>query len=124
MARDFASWLSRYPPATRTTLRSLRTAIRAAAPKVTETFSYGLPTFDLDGKHLVALGAGAKHVSLYPMSSVTLSSFTAQLKKYSTSKGTVRFEPGKPVPAALVKKIVKARMAELKARAAKRQSRR
>jgi len=96
----------------RAALEMLRKTIRSAAPKAQECISYGLPAFRLDGRSLVAFGAWANHCSFYPMSSATLKDFQDDLKDFQTSKGTIRFSPGKPLPATLVKKLVKARMAE------------
>jgi uncharacterized protein YdhG (YjbR/CyaY superfamily) len=96
----------------RAALEKVRKAIRAAAPKAEECISYGLAAFRLDGKPLVAFGASTKHCSFYPMSSTTVAAHQDELKDYETSKGTIRFSPDKPLPAALVRRLVKARIAE------------
>ena len=96
----------------RVALEKLRKTIRAIAPKAEECISYGLAAFRLNGRPLVAFGAWANHCALYPMSSATVKAFEDQLKSFETSKGTIRFSTNKPLPAALVKKIVKARIAE------------
>jgi uncharacterized protein YdhG (YjbR/CyaY superfamily) len=96
----------------RAVLEKLRKTIRAAAPRAEECISYGLAAFRLNGRPLVAFGAWANHCAFYPMSSKTLKSFGGQLKKFETSKGTIRFSADKPLPAALVRKLVKARIAE------------
>lgn len=96
----------------RTALEKLRKAIRAAAPGAEECVSYGLAAFRLDGKPLVALGATAKHCALYLMSGTTVASQADLLAGYDTSKGTIRFSPSEPLPAGLVRKLVKARIAE------------
>ena len=96
----------------RTALEALRTSIRAAAPKAVEAISYGMPSFRLDGKALVYFGAAARHCSFYPGSSRVIENFKDALADFETSKGTIRFSPEKPLPSALVKKIVKARVAE------------
>ena len=96
----------------RAALQKLRKTIRAAAPKAEEYISYGLAAFRLDGKPLVAFGASANHCAFYPMSSWTVEAHEAELKAYATSKGTIRFDPAKPLPAALVRKLVKERIAE------------
>jgi uncharacterized protein YdhG (YjbR/CyaY superfamily) len=98
-------------PAQRAALMRLRKQIKAAAPKAEECISYGLPAFRLNGKHVVAYGAGKKHCSFFPMDSTTVKAFSKELKAYKTSKGTIRFQPDKPLPATLVRKVVKARMA-------------
>ena len=96
----------------RAALERLRTTIRSVAPKAEECISYQLAAFRLDGKMLVAFGATANHCALYLMSSSTLEAFKDELKGYDTSKGTIRFQPDKPLLVALVRKLVKARIAE------------
>ena len=96
----------------RAALERLRKIIRAAAPKAEECISYRLPAFRLNGKPLVAFGAAANHCAFYPMSGSTVEEHKDELKEYETSKGTIRFQPDKPLPAALVRKLVKARIAE------------
>ena len=96
----------------RAALEKLRKTIQAAAPKAEECISYGLAAFRLDGKPLVALGATAKHCAFYLMSGSTVEAHKELLKGYDTSKGTIRFPANKPLPAALVRKLVKARIAE------------
>jgi uncharacterized protein YdhG (YjbR/CyaY superfamily) len=91
-------------------LEKLRREIAAAAPKAEECISYGVPGFRLNGKLLVSYGAGAKHCAFYPGSIVQ--QFKNELKDYDTAKGTIRFSPDQPLPSALVRKIVKARIAQ------------
>jgi uncharacterized protein YdhG (YjbR/CyaY superfamily) len=95
----------------RAALQKLRKTIRAAAPKAEECISYRLPAFRLNGV-LVAFGATGNHCAFYPMSASTVASHKDELKDYDTSKGTIRFQPDHPLPAALVRKLVKARIAE------------
>jgi uncharacterized protein YdhG (YjbR/CyaY superfamily) len=96
----------------RAALEKLRKTIKAAAPKAEECISYGLAAFRLDGRALVAIGARPNHCAFYPLSSKTILAHKDLLKKYDTSKGTIRFPADKPLPAALVRKLVKARIAE------------
>jgi len=96
----------------RAALEKLRKTIKAAAPKAVECISYGLAAFKLDGKPLVAMGATAKHCAFYLMSGSTVAAHAEELKGYDTSKGTIRFQPGEPLPAKLVRKLVKARVVE------------
>ena len=95
----------------RAALEKLRKTIRAAAPQAEECISYQLPAFRLNGL-LVAFGASASHCAFYPMSGSTIAAHKEALEGYDTSKGTIRFSPDKPLPAALVRKLVKARIAE------------
>src|SRR5258708_5849585 len=86
----------------RVALEKLRKSIKAAAPKAEEYIGYGLAAFRLDGKPLVAFGATATHCAFYPMSATTVESHKDDLRDYQTSKGTIRFDADKPLPAALV----------------------
>ena len=97
----------------RAALEKLRKTIKAAAPKAEECINYGLAAFRLNGKNLVAFGASAKHCSFHPMDGHTVDAFKDELKDYDTSKGTIRFSADKPLPATLVRKLVKARIAEI-----------
>jgi uncharacterized protein YdhG (YjbR/CyaY superfamily) len=95
----------------RRALEKLRKDIKAAAPKAEECISYGIPGFRLNGELLVSYGAAAKHCAFYPGS--TLQAFKKEMKGYDTSsKGTLRFPAEEPLPSALVRKIVRARIAE------------
>src|SRR6516225_7378463 len=96
----------------RAALEKLRKVIKAAAPKAEECISYGLAAFRLDGRALVAFGASANHCSFFPMSSLTIAALKDDLANYDTSKGTIRFPADKPLPASLVRKLVKARIVE------------
>lgn len=92
----------------RAALQNLRKSIRAAVPKVEECITYGLPAFRLNGRFLVAFGAAANHCAFYPGS--PLQKFKLEFKNYDTSKGTIRFQPDKPIPSKLIKALVKARI--------------
>jgi uncharacterized protein YdhG (YjbR/CyaY superfamily) len=95
----------------RAALEELRRTIRAAAPEAEECISYQLPAFRQNGM-LVGFGATSKHCAFYLMSASTVEAHKDELEEYDTSKGTVRFQPDNPLPAALVRKLVKARIAE------------
>jgi uncharacterized protein YdhG (YjbR/CyaY superfamily) len=110
VATDIDHWLSRLEPKQRLALERLRGQIRRAAPGAEETISYGQPTFKLHG-HLVAFGAFKKHLSFFPMSSRLIAKYP-EAAAFATSSGTMQFQPDKPIPATLVTKLVKARIAE------------
>jgi uncharacterized protein YdhG (YjbR/CyaY superfamily) len=105
-------YMAALPEASRAALESLRTTIRDAAPAATETISYGMPAFKLDGRFLVWYAAFTAHCSLYPASSKVLEAHGEALKPYFSGKGTIRFNADTPLPSALVKKIVKTRIEE------------
>lgn len=111
-AKDIDAYLAGVSPEQRTALLRLRKTIRLAAPKAEECINYGIPAFRLNGKYLVGFAAGANYCSFYPGS--VLNNFGKELKGYSTSKGTIRFSPDKPLPSALVRKLVKARVAKMR----------
>lgn len=97
----------------RAALEKLRKTIRAAVPKAEECINYGIAAFRLNGECVAGFGASAKHCSYYPMSGSTVSALKDDLKNYATTKGSIQFQTDKPLPAALVRKLVKARMAEI-----------
>jgi uncharacterized protein YdhG (YjbR/CyaY superfamily) len=113
------AYLAGVPEDKRAALQKLRKMILAVVPSAEECFSYGLPGYSLDGKPLVAFAAAANHCAFYPMSGSTVEAHKDDLKEYDTSKGTIRFPADKPLPSALVRKLVKARIAENAARRAK-----
>jgi uncharacterized protein YdhG (YjbR/CyaY superfamily) len=94
----------------RAALQTLRKAIKTAAPKAEECISYQLPAFRLNGRFLVAYGAATNHCAFYPGS--TVKALKDELKSYDTSKGTIRFSADKPLPSALVRKLVRLRIEE------------
>jgi len=104
-------YLERVSEPARTTLKKVRAVIRSAAPpEATEGISYGIPTFKYKGM-LAAYAAFSDHCSLFPGAGPTVE-FKNELKNFQTSKGTIRFAPDKPLPTTLLKKLVKARIAE------------
>ena len=110
--KTVADYFARVPKPARATLNQMRGAIRSAVPReATETISYGIPAF----KHkrvLVWFATFANHCSLFPGSSV-IESFKDKLKGFSTSKGTIQFPLDKPLPVALIQKLVRARVAQI-----------
>jgi hypothetical protein len=98
----------------RAALQRLRKTVRAIVPRAEECISYGVPAFRLDGRVLVWFAAATNHCSFFP--GAVLESFENELKDFSTGKGTVRFQPDHPLPAALVRKLVQARIARIAAK--------
>jgi uncharacterized protein YdhG (YjbR/CyaY superfamily) len=105
-------YLAALPKEQRAALEKLRKTIMAAAPEATETISYQMPTFKDHGRVLVYYAAFRDHCSLFPASNAVMAALGEELKPYFSGKGTLRFTPDKPLPAALVKKIVTARIEE------------
>jgi uncharacterized protein YdhG (YjbR/CyaY superfamily) len=115
MPRSTASTIDEYitafPPETRAVLEELRALISASAPGATETISYAIPTFDLNGRHLVHFAGYAKHVGFYPVPSA-MTAFAEELAPYRSGKGSAQFPLGEPLPADLIRRIVAFRVAE------------
>ena len=110
-ANSVDEYIAGVPEPARGTLKKVRAAIRSAAPRAaTETISYGIPAFQHNGV-LVWFAAFAKHCSLFPTAAV-IEMFKDELQGCAISKGTIQFPTDKPLPAALVKKLVKARVAQ------------
>jgi uncharacterized protein YdhG (YjbR/CyaY superfamily) len=114
--RDVDDFLARVPEDARAALEKLRRTIRAAAPKATEGIGYAIPTFYHRGP-LVAFAASKNHCGFYVMSPAVMKAHQDELKPYDTAKATIRFRADEPLPAALVRRLVKARIAENEARA-------
>lgn len=111
------AYLAALPVETRRHMQKLREAIRAAAPGAVESFGYGMPAFSLGGKPFVWYGAWKHHSSFYPLSEATRRALAAELEAYETpGKGTIQFRLDEPLPTALVRRLVKARIAELRKR--------
>ncbi|MFI5336263.1 MAG: iron chaperone [Opitutales bacterium] len=112
MPHDITSYLEDQTPEVQRLLKQLRATILAAAPGATETIKYGIPTYVLLGRNLVHFGGFARHVSFFPTSS-PIRKFKAELKGYTTAKGTVQFPLGQRLPLALIRRMVKFRVAEV-----------
>jgi uncharacterized protein YdhG (YjbR/CyaY superfamily) len=113
--RDVERYLAALRPEQQAALATLRARIRSAAPGATESLYYGMPAFRLGGKALVSYLAAKEHCSLFPLSTHTIAAHRAALAGYDTNPGTIRFPAEKPLPAGLVRRLVKARIAELAA---------
>ena len=112
-AKDIDSYLAALPRDQRSALEKLRRTIRSAAPEAAESISYAIPTFKYKGKPLIYFGAAKNHCAIY--GGINIEAHKDELEGYDMAKGTIRFSPDKPVPAALVKKLVKDRVAEIEA---------
>ena len=104
-------YIAQFPEDTRRVLQELRAFIKAAAPGTTETISYAIPTFDLNGKHLVHFAGFKKHVGFYPVPS-GMDAFKDELAAYKQGKGSVQFPLSEPMPLDLIRRIVEFRVAE------------
>jgi uncharacterized protein YdhG (YjbR/CyaY superfamily) len=100
-------------PDQRAALDQLRRTIRAAAPEAEECITYGLAGFRMQGRAFVAFGATKDHCSFFPMSGTIIADHEDELGSFETSKGTIRFQPDKPIPARLVRTLVRARIGEI-----------
>ncbi|MEO8192999.1 MAG: DUF1801 domain-containing protein [Gemmatimonadales bacterium] len=108
------TYLASLPPDSRREVKKLREIIRAAAPDAIESFSYGIPAFRLDGRVLVYYAGWKNHSSMYPLTAAIRRTYAAELERYETSKGTIRFPLDRPLPSAFVKRLVKARVDEIR----------
>jgi uncharacterized protein YdhG (YjbR/CyaY superfamily) len=113
---DVDNYLAALGDDQRAALEKLRKTIKAAAPSAVETISYQMPAFKLEGRFLVSYAAFKDHCSLFPGAAVP-DHLRDELKPFVAGKGTLQFTPEKPIPAALVKKIVKTRIREIEAAA-------
>ena len=110
--RTIDEYLAGLSAENRAALQKVRRAIHAAAPDAEECISYGMPAFRLNGKLIAGFKAAANHCSFHPMSGDTVATLQAELAGYETSKGTIKFSARAGLPATLVRKLVKARIAE------------
>jgi len=113
--KTVADYIAENPPDARRALKQLRSAIKAAAPGITERISYRIPTFELDGRYLLYIAAFKQHVSVYPVTGAMVAKYGKALARYRAGKGTLRFPLDAPVPANLVAKLAKVRVQERRA---------
>jgi len=109
--KNIDSYVKSFPDDIQIILGKVRETIKKAAPKAGETISYGIPTFDLNGCHLVHFAGYKHHIGFYPTSS-GISAFKKEVSKYKYSKGTVQFPINKPIPLTLITKMTKFRVNE------------
>ena len=119
-AKTIDEYLADFPDEQRATMESVRKSAKAAAPSSVETIAWGMPAIRVDGRLVVGYAAFKEHCSFFPMSLKVMDDYKEELGRYDTSKGTIRFPSDKPLPASLVKKMVKARLVENEARGRKR----
>ena len=110
--KSIDAYLRGFEPEKRLALEKLRKTIKAIVPDAEETISYNMPAFRLDGKVIAGFIAAKDHLSYFPFSGRTVATLKADLTKYSTNSGTIRFSVDKPLPVSLVKKLIKTRIAE------------
>jgi len=110
-ASSIDEYIAEFPPQTQEVLEEIRALIKESAPDATETISYAIPTFDLNGRHLVHFAGFAKHTGFYPVPT-GMEAFKEELAPYKQGKGSVQFPLGKPLPADLIRRIVEFRVAE------------
>lgn len=109
VAKDVNEYLAAVPKESRAALEKLRQTIKSVVPEAIEVITYQIPTFKLDGRMLVSYAAFSEHCSFFPGSG-PIEASQNELRSYQTSKGTIRFTPDRPLPAALIKKLVKTRI--------------
>jgi uncharacterized protein YdhG (YjbR/CyaY superfamily) len=114
-AGSIDEYIAGFPPETQAVLQEVRALIRREAPEASETISYAMPTFDLNGKHLVHFAGYAKHVGFYPIPS-SMVAFKDELAPYKRGKGSAQFPLGQPLPVDLIRRIVAFRVDEVMAR--------
>jgi uncharacterized protein YdhG (YjbR/CyaY superfamily) len=110
---DIDDYIARFPPPAQAALTEMRALIKASAPDATETISYAMPTFDLNGRHLVHFAGFKNHVGLYPIPSA-IEAFKEELASYKTGTGSAQFPLSRPLPADLIRRIVEFRVEENK----------
>jgi len=112
-AASVEEYIAGFPPDVACLLQELRAIVREAAPDVTERISYGIPAFDLDGHPLIYLAGYERHIGLYPVTGAVADALTEELRPFKHGKATVRFPLDRPLPVALVRRIVQLRVGDI-----------
>ena len=112
--QQIRTYLAALPPDARRAVRQIRTAVKTAAPKAVEAFSYGIPGFRFEGRALVWCAAWTSHVSMYPIGDAIRQALAKEIKGYKTATGTIQFPLDEPMPITLIKKLVRARIAQVR----------
>jgi len=110
-ANSIDEYIAEFPPESQRALEELRALIKVGAPDATETISYAIPTFDLNGHHLVHFAGYERHIGFYPTGS-GVEAFKEELEPYKSGKGSVQFPFGQPLPTGLIRRIVEFRVEE------------
>ena len=111
-------YIAEFPPETQKLLEEMRALIKACAPEATETISYAIPTFDLNGRHLVHFAAFERHIGFYPTGS-GVRAFADEIEPYKSGKGSLQFPLDRPLPTDLIRRIVEFRVAQNTGKASK-----
>jgi uncharacterized protein YdhG (YjbR/CyaY superfamily) len=111
IAGSIDEYIAGFPPESQRVLGEMRALIAETAPAAVETISYSMPTFDLNGRHLVHFAGFAKHIGLYPIPTA-IEAFKEELAPYKQGKGSVQFPLDRPLPSDLIRRIVEFRVAE------------
>ena len=111
-AASIDAYISDQPKEVQARLRKIRQVIRQTAPGCVETISYGIPTMDLNGRHLVHFAAFKNHIGFFPTES-GVAAFKGELADHRTSRGTIQLPQDRPIPLDLVRRIVKFRVDEV-----------
>lgn len=114
--RQIDLYLAKVPEPQRGTLKELRTLIRASLPEAEECLSYNMPAYKVNGQVIAGFASAKNHCSYYPFSGATLTTLSADVSTYVTTKGSLHFAIDKCIPASLVKKLIKTRLNEVKAK--------
>lgn len=117
-AGSIDEYIAEFPPETQSVLKEIRALIKASAPDATERISYAMPTFDLNGTHLVHFAGYKKHIGFYPVPS-GIEAFKEELEPYKSGKGSAQFPLGQPLPTDLIRRIVEFRVEESTGKAPK-----